>query len=86
MLANNYVHCDYRYGPLVRVWSMRFEGKHKQFKTAARGTSFKNILKTLSEHHQRLVAFNLHYDDWFASVTVSTGPGVSIHMLRVCSL
>ena len=65
----------YRYGPLIYLWSMRFEGKHKQFKDAAKGTSFKNILKTLTEHHQRMMAFDLHYNSLFASVTVSIGSG-----------
>lgn len=55
---------------------MRFEGKHKQFKNAARATSFKNILKTLTVHHQRLMAFTLHFDSLFESVTVSSGAGV----------
>ena len=54
---------------------MRFEGKHKVFKNAAHGTSFKNILKTLTQHHQRLMAYNLHYNSLFATVTVSTGSG-----------
>lgn len=55
---------------------MRFEGKHKLFKNVAKRTSFKNIMKTLTEHHQRLLAFNLHYDNQFAAVTVSTGTGM----------
>lgn len=54
---------------------MRFEGKHKDFKDVAKGSSFKNILKTMSQHHQRLMAYSLHYDDSFASVRVSTGSG-----------
>ena len=65
----------FRYGPLVHLWAMRFEGKHKQFKNRARGTSFKNILKTLAEHHQRLMSYNLNFNALFASVTVSTGSG-----------
>ena len=71
-----------RYGPLVRLWSMRFEGKHKLFKAAARGTSFKNILKTLTLHHQRLVTYNLHFDGSFASVTTTTGTGIAITSLH----
>lgn len=66
----------YRYGPLIHVWSMRFEGKHKQFKHAARGSNFRNILKSLTEHHQRQLAFSLHYDQSFASAEVLKGPGI----------
>lgn len=71
-----------RFGPLVRLWSMRFEGKHKLFKAAARGTSFKNILKTLTHHHQRLMAYNLHFDGTFASVTTTTGTGTNLASYR----
>ena len=54
---------------------MRFEGKHKQFKVAARRGSLKNILLTLSRYHQRLMAYDLHYNTLFAAVKVSTGTG-----------
>lgn len=37
---------------------------------SARGTSFKNILKSLAERHQQLMAYTLHYNTSFASVTV----------------
>jgi len=40
-------------GPLSRIWSMRFEAKHKQFKDAANSTSSrKNVLYTLALKHQ----------------------------------
>ena len=55
---------------------MRFEGKHRFFKNAARRSSFKNILKSLAEHHQRLMAYNLYYNSSFASVSVSIGSGM----------
>ena len=54
---------------------MRYEGKHKEFKNAAKGTSFKNIVKTLSHHHQRLMAYNLHFNSLFAAVDISTASG-----------
>jgi hypothetical protein len=55
---------------------MRFEGKHKEFKEAAKGKGFRNILKTLSEHHQRLMAFEQHYNPSFGTVTMTTGTGM----------
>ena len=73
---SNISHC--RYGPLVNLWSMRFEAKHKEFKNVAKRGAFKNILKTLCYHHQRLKAYYLHYDNKFATVTVSTGSGLTI--------
>ena len=56
-INNNFVN---RYGPLVHLWCMRFEGKHKQFKQVAKTNTFKNITKTLAKHHQRLLAYDLH--------------------------
>ena len=70
----NNIHNTDRFGPLVNLWSMRFEGKHKEFKYAAKGSSFKNILKTLSHHHQLLMAYNLHYTP-IAEVKVTIGYG-----------
>lgn len=55
---------------------MRFEGKHKEFKRVARTSSFKIILKTLSDHHQRLMAYNLYYNSLLGAVKVSTGAGI----------
>ena len=54
----NYVHVYHcRYGPLVRSWCMRFEGKHNYFKDLAhRVKCFKNIAKSLASRHQRLVS------------------------------
>ena len=63
-----------RYGPLVRSWCMRFEGKHNYFKDLAhRVKCFKNIPKSLASRHQRLVCYQ------FASNNVKEtlfGPGM----------
>ncbi|XP_049517976.1 uncharacterized protein LOC125943242 [Dermacentor silvarum] len=41
------------FGPLVHVWTMKFEGKHQYFKECIRSVrNFKNVTKTLSEKHQ----------------------------------
>lgn len=64
---------------------MRFEGKHKDFKRVARKGSFKNILKTLSFQHQRLMAYNLYYNNLLAAVQVSTGSSKSVHIIMICS-
>ena len=53
---------------------MRFEGKHKGFKNVAKQSPFKNILKTLCHHHQRLMAYNLSSTS-FATIKISTGSG-----------
>lgn len=47
--------CVSRCGPLIRFWTMRFESKHHYFKDLCyRVRCFKNIPKTLINHHQRL--------------------------------
>lgn len=41
------------YGPLVRLWSMRYEAKHQYFKDlSTKLRNFKNISSTLSNCHQ----------------------------------
>lgn len=46
------------YGPLVRYWCMRFEGKHNYFKDLAhRLKCFKNIPKSMAHHHQELMCY-----------------------------
>ena len=52
-----------RYGPLVRFWCMRFEGKHNMFKDLAhRVKNFKNIPKTMAFRHQELVCYYFNSD------------------------
>lgn len=49
----HYPRCIRKIGPLVHVWSMRFEAKHKFFKN-----SIKNITKSLALKHQYAIAFH----------------------------
>lgn len=46
------------FGPLVHLWTMRFEGKHRFFKRVMHDTqNFKNVLKTLANRHQSMMLF-----------------------------
>ena len=46
------------YGPLIRLWTLRFESKHSYFKKCARTLqNFKHITFSLAERHQLLQAF-----------------------------
>uniref|UniRef100_A0A3P8S3X7 Uncharacterized protein n=1 Tax=Amphiprion percula TaxID=161767 RepID=A0A3P8S3X7_AMPPE len=46
------------FGPLIRLWTLRFESKHAYFKQCARKLhNFKNLSSTLAERHQLLQAF-----------------------------
>lgn len=46
------------FGPLIRLWTLRFESKHSYFKECARKLhNFKNLCATLAERHQLLQAY-----------------------------
>ena len=62
-----------RHGPLVRSWTMRHEGKLNFFKQAARLGNFKNISLTLSNRHQRWLAYHLQTNGLF-SQEMKVGP------------
>ncbi|KAL1478931.1 hypothetical protein MTO96_052257 [Rhipicephalus appendiculatus] len=47
------------YGPLVRLWAMRSEGKHQYFKDLAAKLNFKSITSTLAERHQCPKMYNM---------------------------
>lgn len=45
------------FGPLVALWTMCFEAKHRFFKRLVRQTgSFRNILLTMAKKHQTMIA------------------------------
>ena len=47
-----------QFGPLIRLWTLRFESKHTYFKRCARVLhNYKNLCKTLAEKHQLLQAY-----------------------------
>ena len=72
--TNHFMHRTFhRYGPLIRLWCMRYEGKHKHFKQIARRSTYKNVCLTLSKFHQRQQAFKLRCSSAFATVHCETG-------------
>lgn len=57
-----------KFGPLIRLWTLRFESKHTYFKQCARKLhNFKNLGVTLAERHQLLQAY-LHSGNIFPSI------------------
>lgn len=49
------------FGPLIALWTMRFEAKHSFFKQVARHTNcFKNIARSLAIKHQFMLAYHTH--------------------------
>ena len=46
------------FGPLIRVWTLRFESKHSYFKQCVKNSqNFINVCQTLSEKHQLLLTY-----------------------------
>lgn len=55
------------YGPLVELWTMRFEAKHSFFKKVIHDAhNWKNVLLTLSSKHQQMMALHLDRQKVFA--------------------
>lgn len=47
-----------QFGPVIRVWTLRFESKHSYFKECSRKLhNFLHLCKTLTERHQLLQAY-----------------------------
>ena len=58
---SHYAWLTLMFGPLIRVWTLRFENKHSFFKKCVRfSQNFKNVTAMLSERHQLLQAFCFH--------------------------
>lgn len=52
------------FGPLVSLWTMRFEAKHHFFKKIVRQTScFRNVLKSMANKHQSMISYTLYDPD-----------------------
>ena len=50
-----------QFGPLVALWTMRFEAKHSFFRRVIRYTNcYKNVLYSLAQRHQFQNSYNLH--------------------------
>lgn len=64
----HYTHLIRCYGPLVDLWTMRFESKHGLFKRVARNVhNTKNVLMSLATKHQQLMAYHLDGQSVFKS-------------------
>jgi len=64
----HYASLTAKFGPLMHLWTMRFESKHAYFKRCIRYPCiFVNVCSTLAERHQLLQAYysevNLFADD-----------------------
>ena len=65
----HYPECICKIGPLLLVWSMRYEAKHKFFKSSIK--NFKNVTKSLAKKHQIAVAY---YWESLSAKGIESGP------------
>lgn len=75
----HYPHLIRMFGPLVALWTMRFEAKHSFFKQVVRHTNcFKNIPLSLATKHQLMISYHLRSSSFektaFEITNVSTVP------------
>ena len=62
------------FGPLIRLWTLRFESKHSYFKRAVRQAQNSiNITSMLAERHQLLQAYSFHGQVFPDDVIVKKG-------------
>lgn len=62
----HYPHLIFQFGPLRHLWTLRYESKHKYFKTLIKHIpNFKNILYLFFSRHQLLQAFLCTTSDTF---------------------
>lgn len=61
-----------QFGPLRLLWTLRFESKHKYFKSAIKHCpNFKNVLYSLTEKHQLLQALHLSQQSAFSDNVIA---------------
>ena len=82
------IHSCLRYGPLSRLWCMRFEAKNSYFKRLAQSIgNFKNVCKTVAIRHQRLSCYNLANDSsMFINEITQSGKGRSLSVCIECNI
>lgn len=80
----------FRFGPLVRQWTMRFEARHKYFKQlASKLGNFINITYTLASRHQQLQCYQHINSTSIQGEDIEFGPSIekiSPSQLPYCTL
>lgn len=72
------------FGPLVGLWTMLFEAKHKFFKHVVRFSSnFKNVLLSLSTKHQLMMAYNWQRNMTKPALVISKVSSLPLEVLHV---
>ena len=70
----------FRFGPLVRHWTMRYEAKHSYFKQLAQSMgNFINLPYSLAMRHQQLQCYWSINDKEIPGTGLTVGPGMCIY-------
>ncbi len=70
------------FGPLVSLWTMRFEAKHSFFKQAVRHTNnFRNVLMSLASKHQMRMAYSSQENALKPAVCVTKTSSLPLEIL-----
>ena len=77
-----YTYLYHTFGPLVHVWTLRFESKHQFFKRVIkRSGNFKNVTTLLAVKHQLLQAFSIETEGCYHEVEYSNYVDLSTNLL-----
>jgi hypothetical protein len=69
----HYAQLTLQFGPLVKLWTMRFEAKHQYFKRCIRSSkNFLNVTSLLANRHQLYQAYLSSSDRFASDVVVSS--------------
>lgn len=72
------------FGPVVGLWTIRFESKHSFFKRVVRHTpNFKNVLLSLATRHQLMIGYHLHASPEKTSLYVNKVSNMQLELLHV---
>ena len=79
-----YTDIYYRYGPLVRHWTIRYEAKHAYFKGLAQSMgNFINLPYSLAMRHQQLQCYLSMNGGELPGVGLDVGPGLLQSFIQV---
>ena len=74
-----------QFGPLMRVWTLRFESKHSYFKKCAQHSqNFINVCHTFAERHQLLQAYFSNGSLFESSVCFHDSMAFNIELYNDC--
>jgi hypothetical protein len=87
----HYAGLTLQFGPLVKLWTLRFESKHQYFKRCVRNShNFINVAKMLATRHQQLQAYlsagsRFHGDNMLLNTVVAVESEIAEEIRNIIS-